>query len=125
MYSAPDEEALVFLADRTLKRLGYLVSGYTDPAKALQAFRSRPRDFDVVVTDLSMPGMSGADLARELLEIRGDVPIVMTSGHVRPEDAEAAKQLGIRDVILKPNTVEELGNALHSLLNERAKPDGV
>jgi len=111
-----DEEALVFLAERVLKRLGYRVSAYTDPAAALEAFRARPDDFDVVVTDLSMPEMSGRDLARGLLQIRPDVPIVLTSGYVRSEDVESAKQLGIRDVLLKPNTVEDLGKVLHALL---------
>ena len=72
--------------------------------------------FDVVVTDLSMPEMSGRDLARGLLQIRPDVPIVLTSGYVRSEDVESAKQLGIRDVLLKPNTVEDLGKVLHALL---------
>jgi CheY-like chemotaxis protein len=114
-----DEEALVFLAERTLQRMGYRVSGHTDPLRALEAFRSQPGEFDVVVTDLSMPGMSGADLARALLELRPDVPIVMTSGYVRAEDVESARRLGIRAVILKPNTVEELGATLHALLNER------
>jgi CheY-like chemotaxis protein len=89
--------------------------------EALNAFRSHPHDFDVVVTDLSMPGMSGFDLARALLEIRPDVPIVMTSGYVRPEDQEMASRLGIRELILKPNTVSELGRILDELLGDRKK----
>jgi PAS domain S-box-containing protein len=113
-----DEEALVFLATRLLERLGYTVTGYTDPAAALQAFRSHPGDFDVVVTDLSMPGMSGFELARELLTLRPDVPILMTSGYVRPEDEEAALQRGIRALILKPTTIEELGRTLDRLFQD-------
>jgi PAS domain S-box-containing protein len=111
-----DEEALAFLAVRTLQRLGYRVTAYTDPLRALEAFRSQPGEFDVVVTDLSMPGMSGVDLARVLLEVRPDLPILMTSGYVRAEDVESARRLGIRAVVLKPNTVEELGDTLHTLL---------
>ncbi|HEV8644387.1 MAG TPA: ATP-binding protein, partial [Burkholderiales bacterium] len=116
-----DEDALVRLSTRTLNRLGYRVSGFASPVEALNAFRSHPHDFDVVVTDLSMPGMSGFDLARALLEIRPDVPIVMTSGYVRPEDQEMASRLGIRELILKPNTVSELGRILDELLGDRKK----
>jgi PAS domain S-box-containing protein len=112
-----DEEALVVLATQVLKRLGYQVVGYTNPADALLAFRARPNDFDVVVTDLSMPVMSGFDLAREMLAQRPDLPVIMTSGYVRAEDHAAAKAAGIRDVITKPNTVEELGRVLDRLFN--------
>jgi PAS domain S-box-containing protein len=111
-----DEEALVYLAERTLKRLGYRVSGYTDPQRALQAFDAHPDDFDAVVTDLSMPGLPGPELVRELLRIRPAVPVVMMSGYVRPEEVEVVKALGVREVILKPNTVEELGKTLDALL---------
>lgn len=110
-----DEDSLVYLVTRTLQGLGYEVSGFTDPAKALQAFAQGAGDFDVVVTDVSMPGMSGFNLARALLQIRPDLPVLMTSGYVRPQDREAAQQLGVRDLILKPNTIEELGRALERL----------
>jgi PAS domain S-box-containing protein len=112
-----DEEPLVFLATRMLERLGYKVTGHTDAAKALEEFRARPRDFDVVVTDLSMPKMSGFALARELLATRADVPIVLTSGYVRPEDQERALEMGLRDLILKPNTIEQLGRTLDQLFH--------
>ena len=112
-----DEESLVYLASRVLERLGYQVAGFTDPAKALQTFRQNPSGFDVVVTDLSMPGMSGFHLARALLDVRPDTPVLMTSGYVRPQDREAAQQLGIRELMLKPDTIEELGHALARLFD--------
>src|SRR5262249_34826402 len=62
-----DEPSIVALMLRKLERLGYRATGYIDPTQALTTFRSGPQDFDVVVTDLAMPGMSGFDLARELL----------------------------------------------------------
>lgn len=110
-----DEEALVFLVTRVLERLGYSVLGFTDPAKALAAIRHDPSGIDVVVTDLSMHTMSGFDLARAALAARADLPVLLTSGYVRAEDRETARQCGIREVILKPNTVEELGHALNRL----------
>jgi PAS domain S-box-containing protein len=108
-----DEEALVMLASRSLSRLGYRVTGRTNPAEAVQAFRENPAQFAAVITDLSMPGMSGAELARAILAIRPDVPVVMTSGYIRPEDELEARQIGVREVILKPDTIEELAKALH------------
>lgn len=107
--------ALVYLVDRVPRRMGHDVVGMTDPVEALELFRQDPARFDVVVTDLSMPGMSGFHLARALLEIRQDMPVLMTSGHVRTEDRETAREIGVRDLILKPDTIDELGHALGRL----------
>ncbi len=113
-----DERALVDLSTRILGRLGYEVIGFTEPDRALQAFRAHPQDFAAAVTDLSMPGMSGFELSRALLDVRPDLPIVMTSGYVRPEDQETALQIGIRELIPKPNTAHELGRVLNDLLRK-------
>ncbi len=107
-----DEAPLVYLAQRMLERLKYAVTGFSNPTEALQVFQSRPDDFDVVVTDLSMPSLSGFDLARQILAIRPEMPIVMTTGYLRPQDQQAAAILGLRALILKPNTAEELGQVL-------------
>jgi CheY-like chemotaxis protein/anti-sigma regulatory factor (Ser/Thr protein kinase) len=114
-----DEASLVLLARRALERLGYQVTGHHDPAQALHDFNARPEAFDVVVTDLSMPGMSGFELARGVLAARPDIPLLMTSGYVRPQDEEAAHNIGVRAVILKPNTVDDLGKMLDRLFQER------
>jgi len=114
-----DEEALVFLATRTLERLGYKVEGYTDPAEALRAFRTRAQEFDAAVTDLSMPGMSGIDLARELLRARADLPVTMMTGYLRPEDVSVARQHGVIDVVLKPGAVGDFGSLVRRTLRKR------
>ena len=114
-----DEESLVYLVTRVLERLGYRVAGYTDPVEALRAFQEHPAAYEAVVTDLTMPTMSGIDFAQQVLQARPDVPVVMTSGYVRPKDRELAKQAGVRDLLLKPNTVEELGAVLHRLMRNR------
>jgi len=113
-----DDDAIVMLSTRILERLGYRVDGFAHPEDALAVFDERPHEFDVAVTDLSMPGMSGFDLARRLRRTRPDIPILMTSGYVRPEDRQLAKELGIHDFILKPNTVEELGHSLDKVFRE-------
>ena len=114
-----DEEALVYLTTQVLERLGYKVSGFVESEAALRCFLDDPRQFDAVITDLSMPRLSGRDLATRLLQVRSDVPIILATGYIRPEDTESARRLGIRDLILKPNTVEELGHVLHRILSER------
>jgi len=114
-----DEEPLVLLMTRMLEQLGYKVTGCTDPEKALEMFGSGPQDFDVVVSDLSMPGMSGVDLARELLQIRPGIPILVASGYIRPADNEEVRSLGLPDLLLKPDTIEELGQILHNIFAKR------
>ncbi|MET0661240.1 MAG: ATP-binding protein [Steroidobacteraceae bacterium] len=107
-----DDEALVFLATRALTRLGYHVVGYLDPNAAVQDFRAHPDDFDVVITDVSMPQLSGTQFAEELLQIRPNIPIIMMTGYIRPEDQEAARRLRINDVVRKPSTLEEFAQML-------------
>ena len=117
-----DEDALVYLVTRKLERLGYAVVGFTDPAAALNAFQAAPESFDVVVSDMSMPGMSGFHLAKAILDTRPAVPVLMTSGYVRTQDREAALQLGVRDLIMKPNTIDELGQVLAELFEATPRP---
>ena len=115
-----DEESLVYLVTRVLERLGYRVEGYTDPCEGLKVFLANPGAYHAVVTDLSMPTMSGIDFAREVLLARPDLPVVMTSGYVGPKDREQVKEVGVRELLLKPNTVEELGAVLHRLMQNHA-----
>lgn len=107
-----DEDSLVYLMTRVLQKSGYRVTGFTDAQQALQALRERPAEFDVVVTDLSMPGMSGFHVAQSIREIRDDLPVVVTSGYVRAEDRKTAREVGVRDLVPKPDTVEELAGVL-------------
>jgi PAS domain S-box-containing protein len=116
-----DEHSIVFITSRMLRRLGYTVTGFTNPLEALAAFQSNPDQFDLVVTDMSMPYMDGPRLIGEIQKIRPELPIVMTTGYIRPEDVESAKRLGIEDLILKPNTINELSQALHEILARRLK----
>ncbi|MBS0416958.1 MAG: CHASE3 domain-containing protein [Proteobacteria bacterium] len=113
-----DEESLVILAKRMLERMGYHVSGFKDAAQAIAAFAATPQDFDLVLTDLSMPGMSGMEVARQILAIRPDVPVLLATGYVRTEDVEQARAIGIREVIWKPQTIGEMGDLLAQQLQK-------
>ena len=112
------ENALVHLTARILKGLGYRVSGFTDPADALRAFQSNPDEYNAIVTDLTMPGMSGFDLVREVRQRRADIPVVVTSGYFRPEDVREAESLELRALLVKPDTVDELGRILHEEISQ-------
>lgn len=107
-----DEPALAHIARRFLGRLGHTVTAFTNAAEAIAAFRANPDGFDLVVTDLSMPGVSGIDLARALLEMRPRLPIVLTSGLVSDDERAEAEDAGIRDVLAKPFSPDELAHAL-------------
>jgi signal transduction histidine kinase/CheY-like chemotaxis protein len=111
-----DEEPLVFLATRLLERAGYRVAGFTKAEDAVAAFTADPAAFSLVITDLSMPGMSGMEVARAILSIRADAVVVLASGYLRQADVDAALALGIREVVLKPNTVDELAPLVQRLL---------
>jgi signal transduction histidine kinase/PAS domain-containing protein len=111
-----DDDCLVRLTVHCLEKMGYRVSGYTEPAEALQAFAAAPGEFDMVITDTNMPQMTGLDVAAKILKTRPDIPLVLTSGYIRPEDVESARSLGVRHVILKPDSVTQFGALVHRCL---------
>ena len=113
-----DEAPLVTLAQRLLERRGYRFSGFTRASEALRAFAEKPDEFQLVITDLSMPGASGLHFASDILKLRPDVPVVLCSGHVTEELREHARRAGIREVLYKPNTVDEFGETIHRLASE-------
>ena len=113
-----DEQSLVWLMTRSLQRLGYEVNGFSDVRLAVEEFRRNPQSYDVVISDLSMPVLSGFEAAREILSIRSDTAVILTTGFVRDEDVVAARNLGIRQLILKAQTMEELGDTLQQCMQE-------
>jgi PAS domain S-box-containing protein len=112
-----DDEAVVFLTTRLLGRLGYMTRGFSSASRAVQFFTDHAREFDVVVTDLSMPDMTGFDMVRAIRNVRADIPVVLTSGHFRPQDRELAHRENIAELVLKPDTVAELVQALDRSLS--------
>jgi PAS domain S-box-containing protein len=108
-----DEAPLVFLATRTLEERGYRVSGCASGFDAIAAFMRDPLDFDLVVTDLNMKGMSGLQLAKQLRAFRPELPILLASGAVDDALLDAAREAGVSEVLYKPGTIEELAEAIH------------
>ena len=118
-----DDEALVFLVQRLLRRRGYEVSGFTDPHTAAAALRAEPQRYDLLVTDYNMPGYCGVDLVREALSIRADLPVALASGYITAEIEQAARNEGARALIHKPNDVEELCATVQRLIHGDSEPD--
>lgn len=117
-----DDEALVFLVERVLKRKGFSVSTFTDPRLAAAALRAHPLDFDLLVTDYNMPGYSGIELLRETRLIRPDLPVALASGYVTAEIEQSALSVGARALIHKPNDVDELCETVQRLLQSVDAP---
>ncbi len=114
-----DERQLVVLATRVLERLGYTPIGFESPFAALAAFSAEPAGFDAVMSDLTMPGLPGDELARRLVALRPDIPIVLASGYFGTLDADDLAQAGVREFVPKPYEVESLAEALSRCLSPR------
>lgn len=113
-----DEAPLVALGKEVLEELGYEVTTHTSSLEALEAFRAAPSRYDVVITDQTMPNLSGEDLAREILRIRPDIPIVLCTGFSHTMTEEKARELGIRKFMMKPILRHDLVLALQEVLGK-------
>lgn len=111
-----DEKALVALGEKMLTRLGYEVVATDNSRKALELFRARPDDFDLIFTDYNMPHLTGADLAAEALRIRRDIPVILCSGCDEAEIRRQAQKLGIRQLVRKPLRSERLAAIVQQAL---------
>jgi len=111
-----DEPALLRVGQRALLDLGYSVTAYSDPMEALTRFRDQPQDFDLLLTDLAMPQLSGTEFAREVRARRPGLPIVLTTGFGSSVAPETAQQLGISEILCKPAEVDEIGAAVFRAL---------
>ena len=116
-----DEELLVEMAEGMLGRLGYKVVGTTDSADALQTFAKDPHAFDLVITDHTMPQMTGANLAQKLKEIRPDIPIILCTGYSETISQEKAESMGIDGFVMKPLSRNELGEVVRRVLDKKAQ----
>jgi CheY-like chemotaxis protein len=114
-----DEAILVELNTQRLERLGYEVSTMTSSADALDLFRKEPDRFDLVVTDYTMPNMTGMDLAQELMKIRPGIPIILCTGHSEAISPEMAKQAGIKGFLMKPIANHDLARAVRRALDNK------
>jgi len=111
-----DEPGLARVGERRLELLGYRVSVATDGRTALAMFQADPAGFDLVVTDFTMPGMSGLELARELVTVRPDIPIIMATGYIDEFPPDAIAEAGVRRLAMKPIGTHELARVVSEVL---------
>jgi signal transduction histidine kinase/ActR/RegA family two-component response regulator len=113
-----DDETMVVMVERILERSGYRVSGFHDPQEAIGAVREHPDAFDFVVTDFNMPEFSGLDVARALAEISPQLPVVISSGYITEELRDEAKIAGVRSLLEKQNTFQDLSRLVGRILSQ-------
>jgi len=107
---------MVVMVERLLERLGYRVTCLHDPARAIEFVRAAPREIDIVVSDLNMPELSGLDVARALHGIRPELPVIISSGNLPDQLQAEAREAGVRALVHKQYTLEELGGVIHWVL---------
>lgn len=112
-----DEEMIVSLEKKILERLGYQVTDWTSSREALEAFRAEPDGFDLVITDLTMPDISGEELIRELLNIRHDIPVILCTGFSEKTSEREADIPGVKAFLLKPVLVGDLTRTVRQVLD--------
>ncbi len=117
-----DEDIILSSIQRVLKRLGYEVAAVNDSVEALDMFARSPRAFDLVITDLTMPRMTGAEFTTRLLAIRPDTPVILSTGFSDVMDERKAREMGIREFLVKPAGIDELKNAISRSLGSGNRP---
>ncbi|MBA3012615.1 MAG: response regulator [Desulfobacula sp.] len=111
-----DEEAIVKMAQKMLERLGYHVTSRTRSMEALEVFKADPDQFDVIITDMTMPDMTGIQLAREMKVIRANIPVIICTGFSDQINKENSRQMGIQGYLSKPVVQSELAKTIRDVL---------
>ena len=114
-----DEQALVNVGRQLLETLGYKVTTRTSSTEALELFKSRPDGFDIVITDQTMPNMTGDELANELIAVRSDIPVILCTGFSTRTREDKAHEMGIRGFVMKPLVLRDLAKTIRKVLGEK------
>ncbi|MBF0288444.1 MAG: response regulator [SAR324 cluster bacterium] len=113
-----DEQILVDMLEQKLTRIGYHVTATTNSQEALNYFQEKPNQFDLVITDQTMPNISGSQLAKQIISINPNIPIILITGYSETLSPEQAKSMGVRNYIIKPIDFSELGTLIRNILDE-------
>ena len=113
-----DEASITKMGSQVLERLGYAVTTRTSSVETIELFRTRPNDFDLVITDMTMPNLTGDKLAIELIKIRPDIPVVLCTGYSKKISDEIASEIGIKAFAYKPIAKADLAKTVRKVLDE-------
>jgi DNA-binding NtrC family response regulator len=114
-----DDDAVLGIVETVLARCGFVTDAHANPMQALERFAAAPQDFTAVISDLTMPGISGVELARRLHEVRQGIPFILASGNLHAQALANAQQTGITHFVKKPFDLEELMSLLRAVLDPR------
>jgi CheY-like chemotaxis protein len=112
-----DEKQIIDIEQQILERLGYRVTSKTDSQEALEEFATLPEKFDLVITDMTMPKMTGDELARKMMDIKPDIPVILCTGFNENITEEKALAMGIDRFVMKPIVKDELASTIRALLD--------
>jgi CheY-like chemotaxis protein len=113
-----DEDSIVRMEQQMLTRFGYQVTARSSSIEALEVFRAAPEKFDLLITDMTMPVMTGVQLSKKILEIKPDMPIIICTGFSTGIDNEKAAASGIRGYVMKPVVMNELAKKIREILDQ-------
>jgi CheY-like chemotaxis protein len=114
-----DAQLVIDVGKKMLELGGYQVTDFLDPIKALEHFSQQPQEFDLVMSDFEMPGMSGKELAKQMKAIRPDIPIVLVTGYVELVSNEDMSSWGIEGLLVKPYRFEEICKIAKDLIHNK------
>jgi PAS domain S-box-containing protein len=114
-----DEDFQADIGKRMLERLGYRVTAKTNSVEALDLFRQTPDEFDLVITDMTMPDMTGDVLSRRLISIRPDIPIIVCTGYSARINPDIIKEIGIKEMAMKPVVMKDIAQMIHRVLSRK------
>ncbi|MBT8340484.1 MAG: PAS domain S-box protein [Desulfatitalea sp.] len=117
-----DENQLIQMAEQMLSKLGYRITTMQNPLEALEQFRKDPKQFDLVITDLTMPKLRGTKLARHMLHLRPNLPVLLCTGYGEEITHDKVEQIGIRELILKPILRSQLAVSIRRALEQNESP---
>ncbi|MCK4837920.1 MAG: response regulator, partial [Desulfobulbaceae bacterium] len=117
-----DEDFIVNFEQLALEEFGYRVTATTSSVEALEIFSEQPENFDLIITDMTMPTMTGAELAQKILAARPEIPIILCTGFSELINEQKAKAIGIREYIMKPIIISEIALAVRRVLDEKPGP---
>jgi CheY-like chemotaxis protein len=111
-------------AQEILEYFGYLVDFRISPVEALNHFQRNPYGYDLIITDMTMPMMTGGELALEIMRVRQDIPVVVCTGYSITLSEKEAAQMGVKALVMKPLTMSALGETVHKVIEGVEKPYG-